>query len=73
MRVLLAALVAVLPTVPSAWAQAAFVGVDDDPAIGAASAKVTIIEFGDYQCASCRQFWRDVEPNLKKDHIDTGR
>lgn len=49
------------------------IGVDDDPALGSASAKVTIIEFGDYQCPSCRLFWQDVQPRLKKDYIDTGK
>src|SRR5882672_2541146 len=49
------------------------IGVDDDPGIGDPKAKVTIIEFGDYQCPSCRMFWREVEPRLKKDYINTGK
>jgi protein-disulfide isomerase len=57
----------------SAAGQAKFVGVDDDPVLGDAAAKVTIIEFGDYQCPSCRMFWREVEPRLKKDYVDTGK
>ena len=57
----------------TAAAQARFVGVDDDPVLGDAGAPVTIIEFGDYQCPSCRLFWVDVEPRLKKDYIDTGK
>jgi protein-disulfide isomerase len=57
----------------SAAAQAKFIGVDDDPVLGDAKAAVTIIEFGDYQCPSCRLFWRDVEPRLKKEYIDTGK
>src|SRR5262245_42888472 len=56
-----------------AAAQAKFIGVDDDPVLGDARAAVTIIEFGDYQCPSCRLFWRDVEPRLKKEYIDTGK
>ena len=56
-----------------AAAQAKFIGVDDDPVLGDAKAAVTIIEFGDYQCPSCRLFWRDVEPRLKKEYIDTGK
>jgi protein-disulfide isomerase len=54
-------------------AQGKFVGVDDDPSIGDSKAKVTIIEFGDYQCPSCRLFWREIEPRLKKDYVDTGK
>ena len=50
-----------------------FIGVDDDPVLGSANAKVLMIEFGDYQCPSCRMFWKDVEPRLRKDYIDTGK
>jgi protein-disulfide isomerase len=73
MRVLLTAMLmtALLPS--NAAGQAKFVGVDDDPVLGEASAPVTIIEFGDYQCPSCRLFWRDVERRLKRDYIDTGK
>src|SRR5262249_44730200 len=48
-----------LMTYPGAQVAGKFVGVDDDPWIGDAKAKVTIIEFGDYQCPSCRMFWRE--------------
>ena len=50
-----------------------FISVDDDPVLGDPKARVTIIEFGDYQCPSCRLFWQDVQPRLKKDYIDTGK
>ena len=56
-----------------AAAQGKIVSVDDDPVLGNASAKVTIIEFGDYQCPSCRLFWREIEPRLKKEYVDTGK
>ena len=56
-----------------AAAQGKFVSVDDDPVLGNANAKVTIIEFGDYQCPSCRLFWREIEPRLKKEYVDTGK
>jgi protein-disulfide isomerase len=49
------------------------ISVDDDPVLGEATAQVTIIEFGDYQCPTCRLFWHDVEPRLKKEYIDTGK
>jgi protein-disulfide isomerase len=72
MRVLLAALFVLVASLPAAG-QGKFIGVDDDPVLGDAKAKVLIIEFGDYQCPSCRMFWREVEPRLKKDYIDTGK
>jgi protein-disulfide isomerase len=58
---------------PVASAQAKFIGIDDDPQLGKADAKVTIIEFGDYQCPLCRAFWRDTLPRIKKEYVETGR
>src|SRR6266850_2887961 len=74
MKVLLAAILAAI-TVAPAYAQqrGVFIGVDDDPVLGSPDAKVLIIEFGDYQCPSCRMFWKDVEPRLRKEYIDTGK
>jgi len=45
----------------------------DPHVLGNAHAKVTMIEFGDYQCPSCRLFWKEVEPRLRKEYIDTGK
>ena len=73
MRVLFTVMFVIAGSMSSVAGQGKFVGVDDDPALGDARAKVTIIEFGDYQCPSCRMFWHDVEPRLKKDYIDTGK
>ena len=50
-----------------------FISVDDDPVLGDPKARVTIIEFGDYQCPFCRSFWKDTFPRLKKEYIDTGK
>ena len=73
MRVFLIATSVIAVLASNGAAQARLIGVDDDPVLGDAAAKVTIIEFGDYQCPSCRLFWKDVEPRLKKDYIDTGK
>ena len=50
-----------------------FIGIDDDPQLGASDAKVTIIEFADFQCPNCRAFWRDTLPRIKKEYVDTGK
>lgn len=47
--------------------------VDDDAILGNPDAKVTIIEFSDYQCPFCRRFWTDTLPQLKSQYIDTGK
>ena len=72
MRTLLSVVAVLLLAIPAAAQIKGVVSVDDDPVLGSADAKVTMIEFGDYQCPSCRAFWRDIEPRLKKDYIDKG-
>ena len=74
MKLLLAALFTTVAASPAfAQQRGVFIGVDDDPMLGSADAKVLMIEFGDYQCPSCRMFWKDIEPRLKKEYIDTGK
>jgi len=74
MKVLFAAMLAAITVSPaSAQQRGVFIGVDDDPMLGSPDAKVLMIEFGDYQCPSCRMFWKDVEPRLKREYIDTGK
>jgi protein-disulfide isomerase len=73
MAVLLTAIFVIAGSLSIAAGQGKFVSVDDDPVLGKANAKVTIIEFGDYQCPVCRMFWREIEPRLKKQYVDTGK
>lgn len=40
---------------------------------GKNSAKVTVIEFSDFQCPFCRRFFVDTLGQIKKDYIDTGK
>jgi len=41
--------------------------------LGDTAAAVTIIEFGDFGCSTCADFWRDSWPRIRRDLIDTGR
>ncbi len=41
--------------------------------IGRADAPVTIVEFNDLQCPSCKKFHSDTYAELKKTYIDTGK
>ncbi|QJD82980.1 DsbA family protein [Cohnella herbarum] len=47
--------------------------IADQPVIGSEDAKVTLIEFGDYKCPSCKKWSQDVYPVLKAEYIDTGK
>lgn len=46
---------------------------DQDAFLGDPNAKLTVVEFSDFQCPFCGRFFKDVEPQLKKDYIDTGK
>lgn len=41
--------------------------------IGDRNAKITIVEYTDYQCPFCGQFFKTTYPDLKKNYIDTGK
>jgi len=41
--------------------------------LGDAAAKVTVTEWGDFQCPYCGNFARDVQPQLIADYVKTGK
>ncbi len=49
------------------------VGVGDLPVQGQTGAKITLIEFSDYQCPFCKRHFDQAEGQLKKEYIDTGK
>jgi protein-disulfide isomerase len=40
---------------------------------GSADAEVTIIEFGDYQCPKCREWFLNTKPEIVTNYIETGK
>jgi len=43
------------------------------PILGNPSAPITIVEFGDYQCERCYQWYHETKPTIVRDYIDTGK
>ena len=43
------------------------------PLLGSASAPITIIEFGDYQCPNCKIWFLNTKPDIVTNYIDTGK
>lgn len=49
------------------------VAVQGAPALGPDRARVTIVEFSDYQCPFCRRHSSQVLPELVKEYVKTGK
>jgi protein-disulfide isomerase len=49
------------------------VGVGKFPIKGDANAKVTIIEFADFRCPFCEQFFTNTESQIISDYVNTGK
>ena len=45
----------------------------ESPILGDQDAKITIIEFGDYQCPNCKRWFDDTRPSIYEDYIQTGK
>lgn len=43
------------------------------PVLGSENAPITMIEFGDYQCFYCNNFFHNTESDIVKNYIDTGK
>lgn len=62
-------------TGPNQPAPGAKVNVDVGhlPILGNKNAKVTIVEFADFQCPFCERFFKDAEPNIIKSYANSGK
>lgn len=47
--------------------------LDGQPLYGESGAPVTVVEFGDYKCPSCKYWDENIFPKLKADYIDSGK
>ena len=46
---------------------------DNEPVLGNKDAKVTIVEFADFQCPFCKSFFQQSFNDIKTKYIDTGK
>jgi len=44
-----------------------------DAILGSANAPVTLIEYGDYQCPYCGEFFSQTEPEIIQNYVNTGK
>lgn len=49
------------------------IDLSDSPVRGDSNAKVTIVEFSDFECPYCHQFYNTTYLRLKTEYIDTGK
>ena len=56
-----------------AQAPATVLSVDGAPFKGDKNAKVTLVDFTDYQCPFCARHVRETWPQIEKDYISTGK
>ena len=62
--------------VKEAMASTEIGGIDismSSPLEGSSDATVTIIEFGDYQCPKCDQWFQNEKPTIESDYLSTGK
>jgi predicted DsbA family dithiol-disulfide isomerase len=47
-------------------------GITENNTMGDPNAPIKIIEYGDFQCPYCLQFWQETEPQLIEEYINNG-
>jgi len=47
--------------------------ITDSNTMGDPNAPVHIVEYGDFQCPFCLRFWRDTEPQMIQEYVNTGK
>lgn len=47
--------------------------IEGQPTLGDSDAPVTVVEFGDFKCPSCKAWGETIYPQLISDYVDTGK
>jgi len=49
------------------------INISGMPLLGSADAPITIMAFGDFQCLGCKFWFLNIQPNITKNLIETGK
>ncbi|HLE60890.1 MAG TPA: thioredoxin domain-containing protein, partial [Thermoanaerobaculaceae bacterium] len=49
------------------------IDLGNHPSKGSTTAKLTLMEFSDYQCPFCARHVRETDPQIVKEYVDTGK
>lgn len=71
--VLLAAIVVLSNKQETSTTEIQHIDITGQPTFGDKDAPVTVVEFGDFKCPSCKAWGERVYPELVKDFIETGK
>jgi protein-disulfide isomerase len=58
---------------PAAPPQNVVLDLSNNPSRGEATAKLTLVEFSDFQCPFCGRHVRDTAPQIDKEYVSTGK
>jgi len=58
---------------PAVETQDVVLSADDDPFKGDKNARLTLVEFSDYQCPFCARHFRETLPQIERDYVKTGK
>ncbi len=70
--VILAAIVVLTNQQEAPAVETAQIDLNGQPILGEEEAPVTVVEFGDFKCPSCKAWGETVYPQLVQDYVDTG-
>ena len=59
--------------IPSQKAGLDLITGNTSPVLGSDSAPITMIEFGDYQCFYCNNFFHNTESDIVRNYVDSGK
>lgn len=58
---------------PDTLSPAVVLSIEDAPFLGSKDAKVTVVEFSDFQCPFCARHSQNTLPALMKEYVDAGK